>query len=81
MTISDNLAVADFNNTLRLIGDFAVVGDDDNGVTGLMQAMQDPHQLLPTCAIQSTGRFVGQNNACAIHQGTSDTHPLLLPTG
>ncbi|MNE32504.1 hypothetical protein D3C80_1261190 [compost metagenome] len=78
--IGNNFTVADFNNTLRLVGDIPIVGDDNDGVPRAMQGVQDFHQLLPTSAIERTGRFIGKNNFRPVHQRAGNTDTLLLPT-
>ena len=43
--------------------------------------MKDPHDLFAGAAIQRTGWLIRQNHFPAVHQGTGDTHPLLLAAG
>jgi len=57
------------------------VSDKNDGVTIGMQLMEERHHLLAVFAVQSTGRFVRQNDITTIHQCPSYTDPLLLPAG
>ena len=80
-TIRHDLAVADLNDPLRLLGDPPIVRHDDHGVSDSVQLMQNGHQRLTAGAIQRAGRFIGQNDFRAVHKSSGNTDPLLLPTG
>ena len=70
-----------FNDALGVAGDLHVVGDQDDGVPGLMQFAEDAHHFLPAFAVQRAGRFISQDHLPTIHQRPGDTDPLLLATG
>src|SRR5688572_15050994 len=57
-----DLPVADGDDAMRVGGDVGFVGDDDDGVTGLMQARKQRHDLDTGLRIEVAGRLVGEQD-------------------
>ena len=79
LPVGHDLAVAEFDDPVGMFGHLHVVGYQDNGMAVFVQVTEDGHHRLAARRIEGAGRFVGKNNAAAVHQGTADGNPLLLP--
>ncbi|MNP84368.1 hypothetical protein D3C76_1836520 [compost metagenome] len=49
-----------------MLGDFHVVGDDHHSVATLVQFAEDLQHFLPGFGVQSTGRFIRQDDFPAV---------------
>ena len=79
--VGNDLAIADLDDALCVLGHAHVVGDDDDGVAFGMQFAEDRHHFLTGFRIERACWFVGQDHLAAVHQGACDRHALLLATG
>ncbi len=78
--VGDDLAIADLDDALCVLGHAHVVGDDDDGVAFGMQFAEDRHHFLTGFRIERACGFVGQDHLAAVHQRACDRHALLLAT-
>src|SRR5262245_35666696 len=76
-----DLAVADVDRPVRVLGDVALVGDDDDGVAVLVKLLEQPHDLLARGRVQVPRGLVGEQDRGAHDQGAGDGHALALPAG
>ncbi len=79
--VADNLAVAELDDPIGVAGNLAVMGNENNGMAIIMQFFEDLHDLLAAGPVEGSGRFVGEDDVAAVHQGPGDGNPLLLPAG
>ncbi|KAG1554821.1 hypothetical protein G6F50_012938 [Rhizopus delemar] len=79
--IGDDLAVADLDDALCVLGHAHVMGDDDDGVAFGMQLTEDRHHFLAGFRVECAGRFIGQDHLATIHQRARDRYALLLAAG
>src|SRR5207249_7498674 len=78
----DDPAVLHVNDAIGLGGEFLVVGDDHEG--GTTRSVQFPHQRkqgLTRVSVQVSRRLIRHDQIRPLHQGASDSHPLLLSSG
>ncbi len=78
--VGQDLTIADFNQAVSPFRNFARMGDDDDRMTLLMHGTQKRHDVFTALAIERAGRFIGENDASAIHQGARNRDALLLAT-
>ena len=64
-----------------MVGDVAVVGDEDDGVAFGVQFAEDFHHFFAAVAVERAGGFVGEDDLSAVHQRAGDGDALLLPAG
>ena len=62
-------------------GDPGIVGDDDQGLPGFMEGVEQPEHLQGGLAVEVAGGFVGQDDERVVGQGTGDRDPLALAPG
>ena len=74
-------AVAHHQDAVGVRGDFGIVGDQDDGVAVVAQALEQGQDLLARLAVQRTGGFVGQQDRRLVDQRACDGHALLLAAG
>ena len=55
-----------------------VVGGDDQGGAHLMEVAEHRHDVGSVAGIEVAGRFVGQQQGGAAHQGAGNAQALLL---
>ena len=79
--VGDDATVADLDDALRLLGDLALVGDEDDGVAGRRQLMEQLHDLGTGPGVERARGFVGKHDATTVHQRARDRHALLLAAG
>ena len=70
--IGNNVAVSDFDNTVRMRRYARIMGYQDYGMSVGMQFLENSQHFLSALGIKGTGRFIGQNNLSAVHQGAGD---------
>ena len=79
--VSDDFAVLQFDDALRMLRHFHIVGDDHHGVAALVQLAEDRQHFLAGLGVQRAGRFVRQDNFAAVDQRARDADALLLAAG
>ena len=79
--IAIDRTVNHMEDTSGVLGEGWVVGDHNNSITGLMNAMKFLHNSFGTLGIEAAGRFIGENNFRIGDQSASDGDALLLATG
>src|SRR5271169_5704879 len=57
-----DLAVADVNHAIGVIGDVTLVGHEDDGVALLVQLRKEPHDVLARRGVEVARRLVGQED-------------------
>jgi hypothetical protein len=57
------------------------VGDEDDGLAGLVELLEDAHDLFRRARVEVAGRLVGEDDGRIGDQGAGDRHPLLLAPG
>ena len=79
---ADHFAAPHDRDTVRHGQDLAqLVGDQDDGLTLVLELTQDAEQVIRLGRGQDTGRFVENENVGAAEQGFQDLDPLLLADG
>ena len=79
--VGDDFAVLDFDDTVGVFGDVAVVGDEDDGVAFGVQFAEDFHDFFAAVAVKRASGFVGEDDLSAVHERTGDGDALLLAAG
>ena len=73
-----DLTVANRNHAMGVRRNVGFVGDDDDGVAGLVQPGEQRHDLDAGLRVEVAGRFVGEQNRRVVDQGPGDRNPLAL---
>ena len=79
--IVDDAAVLDLHHPARLMGDVAVVGDQQHRMALVVEPAQQAHHLDAGAAVERAGGLVRQNHRAAVHQRPRDGDALLLTAG
>ncbi len=79
--VGQYLSVADFDQPVGAFGHLAGMGDDDDRMALRVHGAQQFHHVLAALAVERAGRFVGKDDASAIHQRAGDGNALLLAAG
>ncbi len=77
----DERAVAHRDQPVGGGRDPLVVGDDDQGLPGRMQAVEQPEHLEGRGAVEVAGGLVGEDDERLVGQRAGDRDPLALPAG
>jgi hypothetical protein len=74
-----DLAVADGDGTVRrACGDLGLVRDEDDGVAGVVQPLEERHDLDAGLRVEVAGRLVGQQDRRVVDQRARDGDALAL---
>jgi hypothetical protein len=73
-----DLAVADVDGAVRVLGDVALVRDQDDGVAVRVQPLEQAHDLLARGAVQVAGGLVRQQDGRGHHESAGDGDALAL---
>ena len=74
-------AVADVDDAVGLSGDVVFVGDQDDGVSVLVQMRKQGHDFRAGLRIEIPRRLIGEHNRGRIHQRARDGDALPLTAG
>ncbi len=75
------MAIAEFDDAPCMLRHVVVVGDQQHGMTLLVELAQQAHDLFAAMAVERAGRLVGENDGAAVHQRARDRDALLLAAG
>ncbi len=78
--VTVNRAVDHMKHTSGVLGEGWVVGDHNNSITGLVDAVEFLHHGFRTFGVETTGRFIGKNDFRIGDQGASNSDTLFLAT-
>ena len=78
---TDDLAVAEVDHAVGAGGGLGVMGDDDEGLPGLVQPSEQVEDRAAGDAVEVAGRLVGQKEGGLIDQGAGDGDALALAAG
>lgn len=77
--LSLNGAIRDDQSPVAGLGEFAVVGDDDEGGSDAVgKAEEVAHDLGSIAGVEIAGRLVGEDDLGLVGEGARDGNPLLL---
>lgn len=80
--VGHDLPTAYLNDTVGHGGQGRVMGDHDDGASGLAAGLlQKPQHLFAGLVVQGTGGLVAQQELGVFGQGPGNGHPLLLAAG
>src|ERR1019366_6331351 len=79
--IAEDLAVANVDDAMRVLGDIVLVGDQDDGVALIVQTIEQRHNFHAGLRVQVAGGLVRQNDGRTVDQGASNGHALPLSAG
>jgi len=79
--IAGDEAVADADDTLRVHGDFFLVGDEDDGVAPVGELLEQRHDFRAGLGIKIPRRFVRQQDGRPVHERAGDGDALAVTTG
>src|SRR5262245_12363259 len=79
--IFDNPPIMQGNLSLRTIGYFCRMGNQDDRSTVAVKVLEQGQDLVAGTAVQCAGRLVSQDESGVAHHSACDDHPLLLSTG
>src|SRR5208337_5254501 len=79
--VAFDLSVADMNDAMSVSGDIVLVGHQDDGVSALVEPLEQAHDFLASGRVQIPGGFVGQDDGRVVHQGAGNRHALALSAG
>src|SRR5690349_20497995 len=75
-----NLSVEEIDDTVRIVSVVRRVRYHDDGSAFLVQLGKKFHYFFTICRVKVTRRFIGQDYFRFGHNGTRDSHTLLLST-
>src|SRR5262249_28242417 len=75
-----DLSIADVNRAMSVGSDIRFVGDEHDRVAGLVQCREETHDLDARLRVEIARRLVGEQDGGVIHEGSSDSDPLPLPS-
>ena len=78
--VTVNRAIDHMKDTSGVLSKGWVMGNHNNSITGLVDAMKFLHDSFGTLSVETTSRFVGKNNFRISDQGASNGDALLLAT-
>ncbi|MPM20525.1 hypothetical protein SDC9_66955 [bioreactor metagenome] len=81
MDIPDDFSVIDRDDACGTGRYFLRVGDHDDQLTGFGNVLDDVQHLISRLRVQSSGRFIGNDDIRIIDQRAGDGHTLLLSAG
>ena len=71
-------AVADGDRAMGVGGDVGLVGDEDDGVAGLVETREHAHDFDAGLRVEVAGRLVGEQDRRVVHQRARDGDALAL---
>ena len=78
--VGKDLAVADVDYAVGILGDIAFVRHQNNGIALRLQAVKQGHDFNAGRRIQRSRRLIRQQNRRVIHQRPRNRHALPLPS-
>ena len=79
--ITIDRAVDHMKDTSGVLGKGWVVGNHNNSIASLVNAMKFLHNSFGALGVETTGRLIGKNDFRIGDQGASNGDALLLATG
>src|SRR5712692_9780984 len=79
--VFDDLAVAEPHDPPGKLRDVPLVRDEHDGLSGVVQLLEDGHDLLGRLRIEVARRLVGQHQLGLVDERPRDRDALLLPAG
>jgi hypothetical protein len=79
--VGKDLAVADVDYAVGILGDVGLVGDEDDGVAGGVEGVKEGHDLDAGLGVEIAGGLVGEDDGGRVDQGAGDGNALALTTG
>ena len=80
MIASDD-AIADGDDTVGVLGDVGLMGNEDDGVSLGMELIEEGHDLVAGFGIEVAGGLVGEDDGGAVDEGAGNGDALALATG
>src|ERR1019366_8104383 len=80
-TVLDDLAIAQADYALGLLGDVGLVGNQDDGAPLFVQPRKDSQDVLGGVRVEVPGRLVGEDQGWVGDDRPCYRHPLLLAAG
>src|SRR5689334_22858647 len=74
-------AVANGDDTMSVLGDIRLVGDEDDGVAPSVEFIKEGHDLVAGLGVEVAGGLVGEDDGGVVDKGTGDGHALALTAG
>src|SRR5882757_9692889 len=79
--VAGDVAVADGDDAVGILGDIGLVGNDDDGVAVGVEVVEESHDLVAGFGVEVSGGLVGEDDGRAVDEGASDGDALALATG
>ena len=76
-----NLAIAQVDGALGMLGDLMIVGDHYDSPSIFVQLMEQIHYFFAGSRVQISSGLVRQYENRIVYQRPGNRHPLLLSTG
>src|SRR5947209_17870184 len=73
-----DLPVADVDDAVGARGDVLLVRDEDDGVSGLVQPLEEAHDLVRSVRVERARRLVGQKNGRVVDDRARDCDTVAL---
>src|SRR5437868_14965542 len=74
-----DLPVANVDDAVGARGDVLLVRDEDDGVSGLVQSLEEAHDLVRSVRVERARRLVGQEYRRVVDERARDGDTLPLP--
>ena len=79
--VGDYKTVLESDDSLRMLGDVLLVGDDDDCLPFPVEPLEDGHDLLARSGIQVAGRLITEDDRRIVDESPRDSDTLLLAPG
>ena len=79
--IGEDLAVADVDDAVSVLGDIGFVGDEDDGVAFCVELIEEGHDFGAGLGVEVAGGLVGEDDGRTVDEGAGDGDALALAAG
>jgi hypothetical protein len=79
--VGEDLAVADVDDAMGVLGDVGFVGDEDDGVAAGVERVKEGHDFVAGFGVEVAGGLVGEDDGGPVDEGAGNGDALALTAG